>query len=237
MRRDIQRKINLAEALNGGACTNGTYAEGIIILCSIISAVAAELWPGRKIDRPRFIETIVRYSTPQLIATRISLFLLYQSLLDSKKLEVASQLKESFWQLSEHESCRIFIADEIDQDETDIRKAVPSIELSDIRSSSYASIVYEKLRCDLAHQYQLNKYATSRKMTSMKADISYTNVLEDSHTYHEICISFDWVKSLTESIVDSTVSFLIAHHKNDFPDEWWIDGGALDKPAPNSACS
>ena len=58
-------KVDLALRLNSGEC-GGTYAEAVIILCSVLSGIAADVWPGRNKDRKRFVELLVKYSSDSL---------------------------------------------------------------------------------------------------------------------------------------------------------------------------
>ncbi len=50
----IQKKNEIALDLAAGQC-GGSYGEAVIILCAALSALAADVWPGRGIDRVRFV--------------------------------------------------------------------------------------------------------------------------------------------------------------------------------------
>jgi hypothetical protein len=56
----VAKKTDVALRLCAGEC-GGSYAEGVIILSSAISAMAAEAWPGSGIDKMRFVEIIKDY--------------------------------------------------------------------------------------------------------------------------------------------------------------------------------
>lgn len=61
----VERKIGTAVMLDDGQC-NGSYSDACVLLSSLISGIAAELWPGDGIDRARFIELWIRYADPTL---------------------------------------------------------------------------------------------------------------------------------------------------------------------------
>jgi len=54
-----EQKILLAEKLNSGEC-GGSYAEAVIILCGVLSGIAADTWPGIRKDRKRFVELLTK---------------------------------------------------------------------------------------------------------------------------------------------------------------------------------
>ena len=86
----VNHKVDVSLALGRGEC-GGAYSDAMILLSSAISGIAADLWPGERIDQVRFIETWVRYSDPPLMANRFSIPLLRQHLQSQGKTgEVAA---------------------------------------------------------------------------------------------------------------------------------------------------
>lgn len=74
----IEEKNKLAHALASGSC-GGTYADGAIILCTSIGAMASLMWikTGRT-DRKRFIEIVARFPRDGIDPTMISAPLIAQ---------------------------------------------------------------------------------------------------------------------------------------------------------------
>jgi hypothetical protein len=58
----------------------GSYSEAAILTCAALSALSAEVWPGRTRDRVRFIELLARLAPPSSTSTTISIPLLAQHL-------------------------------------------------------------------------------------------------------------------------------------------------------------
>ena len=53
----VTKKRDTALRLANGEC-GGSYGEAMLILCTILSALAAEVWPGTQIDKRRFVELL-----------------------------------------------------------------------------------------------------------------------------------------------------------------------------------
>jgi hypothetical protein len=70
-----KKKRNLALRLVAGEL-EGSYGDGIIVLCAAISALAAQVWPGKRKDQRRFVEVLKEFAPPGLNTTRISIPLL-----------------------------------------------------------------------------------------------------------------------------------------------------------------
>ena len=68
----FRKKQKIAQSLNNGDC-GGSYGEAVIILCATLNALAAEVWPGKKIDRVRFVQLLKEFAPPKLNATQISI--------------------------------------------------------------------------------------------------------------------------------------------------------------------
>lgn len=80
--------------LDGGQC-NGSYADACVLLSSLLSGIAAELWPGTdRIDARRFVELWTRFCLSELQAIQISVPLLRRSFLESGRDRDAKVLEE-----------------------------------------------------------------------------------------------------------------------------------------------
>src|SRR6188768_2375819 len=75
----VSEKCRIATALVGGEA-GGSYSEAAILTCAALSALSAEVWPGRTRDRVRFIELLARLAPPSSTSTTISIPLLAQHL-------------------------------------------------------------------------------------------------------------------------------------------------------------
>ena len=69
----VDQKAHLAEQLAQGECGGG-YGDAIIVLSSVISGIAAALWPGERIDRQRFAQVWWTYCDRTLARSK-SVFL------------------------------------------------------------------------------------------------------------------------------------------------------------------
>src|SRR4051812_45553630 len=88
----VNDKLRVAEALAAGGCGGG-YVDAVIIMASLVSAMASDLWPGTGIDRRRFVELWVRYGEPE--ARRVSVPLLTQFLRDTGRSSEADMITAS----------------------------------------------------------------------------------------------------------------------------------------------
>ena len=82
MNKFIDDKIILAKKLYD-CCDMATYADGTLILCAALSAIAEKIWHRNskdRIDSKRFPELIVRYTDINLKKDWVSIPLLHQKL-------------------------------------------------------------------------------------------------------------------------------------------------------------
>ena len=91
----VTKKAQTALRLESGEC-GGSYSEAILILCSTLSTLAAEIWPGKGIDRKRFVELLTEYAPPHLHTTRISVPFLTKHLRASAKTNDLTQVGGPF---------------------------------------------------------------------------------------------------------------------------------------------
>src|SRR6266542_6289189 len=74
-----ERKLRLPSRLDAGE-EGGSYGDGILIISSVLSACASQLWSGRGIDKERFVELWARYANADARPLLISVPLLLQAL-------------------------------------------------------------------------------------------------------------------------------------------------------------
>ncbi len=62
-----------------------TYGESIIINYTGPSGLAADIWPGRNVDKARFVELLKLFTPETCNVTRINISLLISSLLNNSR--------------------------------------------------------------------------------------------------------------------------------------------------------
>ncbi len=116
---------------------NVDYADIALIVCSVISACAALRWPGRGIDRNRFIELLVNHSQECARTDWISI----PSLVNAELIDLSST------PYRDGNDTRIFRDEEIDLPFPVAVKAFPHVKTDELKSFSYAALIYKRLRC------------------------------------------------------------------------------------------
>jgi hypothetical protein len=195
-RRDwVAKKKDIALCLAAGEC-GATYAEGVIILSAVISAMAAEAWPGSGIDKRRFVEIVKDYCDATLNPTRISVPLLIGHLRDNHQTTEVDVLRTNFMDYSDD---RVLTGNDVDRTEAVILSVCPSLRHKEIRRFAYASVFYEEVRSSYVHEYRSGKKADSMTFASPGGDeISYGNWMNDPdrHIYFPI----NWIARVAESV-------------------------------------
>ena len=166
----ISGKLAIADRLNKGECGGG-YGEAALIVCSAISAMAAEVWPGDRIDRKRFVEAIVTHGNLSQTFLRISVPLLLSSCLNTPATRGITGLQEHF---SKIQPGLIVTGDETDMAEQKVAQLCPALTLKEIRKYSYPNILYQEVRSGYVHQYQPGPQADSWQMTRRQESRSAT---------------------------------------------------------------
>ncbi len=212
----VQRRIEIADALQEGALGAG-YNEATIILLAVLSGIAAIIWPGDHKDRKRFVELLVRFAPENLQTQNISTVMLVQtwSLSNDPRLNLAAQVIMKNYLPSS--SSRIITGDDVDKSEDEILKECPNLTLKEVREFSYANLLYREVRCGLMHEYLLGSKALPFSMTERNAHISYVNVIDSNDTTRHIYFHFTWIRELVSRIACSAI-----FEMND-PSQWWIE--------------
>lgn len=225
-RRDwVTEKCEIAIALARGEA-RGSYSEAAILVCAALSALAAEVWPGRKIDRARFIELLVRFGPTPNIPITISVPLLVRHFELTSSESSAKLLRNTFLPFS---ATRVVAGSEVDKSEDEVLFICPNLSAKDIRKVSYACLLYEEVRSAYAHEYKPGTKADSWPMTMANGQsVSYVNRLLAAaipETDRHIHFHIDWLAKLA---VDIAID--IDTHRATLPWQvpanWWIDGVA-----------
>lgn len=219
----VHEKCEIATALSRGEA-GGTYSESIILVCAALSALSAEVWPGRGIDRRRFIELLVRFGTSTTTLTSISVPLLVQHLVAGGDHANSAVLTKAWLSFS---PTRIVSGREVDRTEAELLLLCPLLDRKTIRGHSYACLLYEEVRSSYAHEYRAGSRADSWAMTQYAGEpVSYVNRLVKPgipETHRFIHFHSEWLTRMATDLAES-VDALASTIPRSFPAAWWIDG-------------
>jgi len=211
-------KVDLALRLNNGEC-GGSYAESVIILCSVLSGIAADIWPGRMQDRKRFVELLIKYTGVALNCQKVSVPLLVGAVRNSGDIQLADRVKRNYLPVSD---TRVITGDDVDKTIDELKAAYPSIDTMILKKNSYACVLYEEVRSGYVHEYRPGERSDSWSMGASRQDspISYINRIDkpDRLIYFNVL----WLADIVGEIVD-TLS--ISDHLPVFTtyNSWWVD--------------
>lgn len=221
----IEGRITLAERLARGDC-GGSVAEAFLILSSLISGIAAHLWPGRRLDRQRFVELWARYADPQLSADLISVPLLIHELDRTRQYSLSDRLREqkpeAFMPRGLPDTL-VVTGEDVDVFDTEIHALLPEVALSKLREWSYANVFYAHFRSGYVHEYQVGTHADEVVMSHTRSFITYGNF--DTPPYRRINFEVDWVAKVARSLVRRAEPEW-QHRPLPKPATWWVDGAA-----------
>jgi hypothetical protein len=213
----MNSKTSLARRLAAGECGGG-YPEAVIVLSSAISAIAAFVWPGDRIDRKRFVELFKEFCDPNLNPTRISIPQLIGQLRASGQSAACQKLQEEFMG---YVPAQVLKGDDVDQDEPSVLATWPGLARKDVRSCCYADLLYKEVRSALVHEYRLGGKADPWPMADDADDvISYVNWHgePDRHIHFPI----GWVCLCAESIAAAVDNLANAFPRTP-PAAWWLE--------------
>lgn len=218
----VREKCDIAGRLARGEAGGG-YAEAAIVLCAILTALAAEAWPGPRRDRARFVELLVRFGKNRDLCSTVSIPLLVQELETLARNSEATALRHA---ASLPDSARIVIGSEVDRSESEVLAACPSLDPVFVRTFSYAALLYQEIRSSYAHEYRPGPSADSSPMTATPDQaVSYANHLrEPTYTRFDRVIHFHvpWLKDLACDLADAVDATILPQSP---PSLWWIKGG------------
>lgn len=212
----VSRKIELSELLFKGQC-NGSYPDSVLLMSAVINAISAELWPGKRIDKKRFVELLVILSPATPSPTTISVPLLIQNLDNEKYSNEISAIREKYLDFC---NSRVLLGEDVDISENDIVRLCPNLKLNQIRESSYANIFYEEVRSSYVHEYRAGGKSDSSPMTASKnAKVSYTNTINEERRIH---FHISWLSEVALLAAKSADS--LQETPLSTPSRWWIQG-------------
>lgn len=216
----VDRKLAVAITLSEGGC-GGSYYEATLLLSSIVSGIAADVWPGEGIDRKRFVELWVRYVNPALDALRISVPLLVTALDEQgKQVEAAALRKARPVAYTPGYSARVVVGSEVDATEAEVLATCPGLAVREVREFVYPNAFYRHVRSTLVHEYHLGESASARPMTPKEAGVSYVNIVTPPH--RQIHFHIPWLGEVIRSIAAS-VEPVIRSGPQAVPQAWWIE--------------
>lgn len=218
----VEQKLAIAQCLADGAC-GASYAEACLVISSVISAIAADLWPGDRIDRRRFTEVWAIHTPPPLGANRISLPLLISYLDGAGRHREADLLRASNQSVLHPISTLVFTGDLVDLPEKQVLALCPNITTLQARRYSYGVVFYEHVRSAFVHEYQIGEQAGRYPMARPGSGVSYINRLDGGVVVRKIHFEVAWLIRLVRELALS-LEPLWEMHPHTPPSSWWVDG-------------
>jgi hypothetical protein len=212
MREFLQGRINLVKALRDSNLPFH-YADLVLIICAVLSSCSSRRWPenGKRIDKQRFIELLVKHSPEDFHTSWVSVpSLLNDGFIDETQTPYGKP----------GNGTRIYFDDEIDLSLEDAINKYPQVSLKNLKQHCYAYLIYERLRCGYSHEYWHHKSITHVPASYEGSCVSYIGRTSLSGNTIRRMISFylDYLIRLAEYHVSILPSICSAH-----PSCWWID--------------
>lgn len=222
----VQKKLAVAQCLDSGGCGGG-YGEAVLVVAGLLGGISADLWPGKRIDRARFIELWSQYADPTHGPNRISLPLLVARLRETGRGAEAATLETLQPRVfGPGYHSRVVTADNVDLTEAEIIGLCPTLTVIDVRAFSYGAVFYEHVRPAIVHEFHFGTQAVGVPMTDRQADVSYSNYLDRDTRAHSRRIHFHmpWLVSLADGVAANAESILSTAAPLPAPSPWWING-------------
>ena len=213
----VEKKKNIALRLSDGHC-GGSYGESVIILCTVLSTLAAEIWPGDRKDRARFVELLTQFAPTEASVKKISIPLLVAYLRDERCNEESEIIRKAFLDFS---PSLVITGDDVDKSEEEIMRLCDTLDPKALRYHSYANLLYTEVRSGYVHEYKPGRLTDPWQMTQGEASISYVNWTHEPDTHVHFHIG--WLGKLALSIAEAVDEIANTLPRND-PQSWWIDG-------------
>jgi hypothetical protein len=221
------RKLLLASRLSAGA-EGGSYGDGILIISSLLAACASQLWPGRGIDKKRFVELWVRYADSNNTPAVVSVPLLLQYLAEAQGTSFNSQAESLMrsnpkmlgtipGMLNDH----IITGRDVDLDEAEVQRYCQDLSIKLLRRYSYPAIFYDRVRSAYVHEYRAGWAASPHAMSGEEGVVSYANTLPAPH--RRIHFPVGWLSEVTRSIIRA-VEPIWESGATPRPTRWWLSG-------------
>ena len=218
----VRRKLRLAEGLANGECGGG-YDDAFLVLSSVMSAVAAALWPKKEhTDRMRFVELWARYAAPELHPNLISLPLLIQGLRekDNDAAEELRRLREEFLEFAEELDDLVVTGGLVDVPENEVL-AVTRGAASVVRQYSYGNLYYRYYRSGYVHEYTVGSHGDAVRLSEVEGAVAYESWMDPPHRR----INFDvrWITDIARTVC-TNVAADWRRRPLPLPEIWWING-------------
>lgn len=210
MQEFLKRRINLVKTLVAGDLPV-VYADLVLILCAVLSACGAVRWPGRGIDKKRFIELLISYSAQDYHTSWVSV----PALLNDGLIDISNTPYGNPGNMT-----RIYLDDEIDLSISDAKISYPYLSSEQLRKYCYASIIYEWLRCGYSHEYCPHENITEFPPSRNAARISYIGRSINNEIIRMVSFHIDYLISLADYHVS-----ILPSRQSPIPPKWWIDSG------------
>jgi len=209
------KKNDIARCLYAGEC-GGSYGESMMIHCAVLSALAAEVWPGRRHDKARFVELLKDFAPVEFNVTRISIPLLVAHLRDKGLYRESEIIRKAFL---DYLPSQVLTGDDVDKSETDILALCNALDIKDLRINSYASLLYGEIRSDYAHEYRTGQLSDPWPMTREETSISYVNwaCKPDKHIHFHV----PWMSKLVLSVAGA-IDAIGEGLPRPKPKNWWL---------------
>ncbi len=222
----VQRKMSVAEALNKGQC-GGSYVEGCIITGALLSAIAADLWPGTHIDQFRFVELWTRFGWDIPDACHISVPLLVDDLrakgrkADPELIEKANPVVLGGGSLS-----RTTKGKDVDRTDQALLSLCPQLTKAEVRKFSYPCVFYREIRSALVHEYKVGSAATLLAMDETDSGVSYIDNLRDGEDDKPVIhFGMSWLTKVISAIAKRAESVFDDTAPLPHPPVWWLREG------------
>ena len=147
-----------------------------IILCCAHSALAAQRWPGKGIDRARFVQLLVDFANPSFAVNSVSTPILAARLRLTGNTDDALRLQAAFFPGPD---LAVLLGPNVDRPEHDVLELLPRLERKFVRAQSYAALIYTGLRSQLVHEYSLSALLSSFSHSEELTVPTYTNMSLD----------------------------------------------------------
>ena len=216
----VSDKISLAKCLARGQ-NGGGYAEAMIVLSSVVNALASEMWPGKGIDQKRYVEAMVLHSDPSLHASRISIPMLLEWLRSRGEPYREALTRISRRYLGKFDPTRVLSGDDVDCCDLELASALPSLEPCKVRKFSYASIFYREVRSAYVHQYQTGERVNTWTLAADTPNVvSYGNWRggQDKHIHFPVAWQSAVALSMAKAADAMSESFPLS-----VPSRWWLE--------------
>ena len=220
----FRRRVEIADSIVTNLYHLGLYDAEILLSCAI-SGLAAVIWPGRDIDRARFVEFLIRFSRVEPPMTLISIPRLVAYRREAADLATAEQLKRAFYPAS---NALVVTYRDIDRTEEGVSQVVPGVQRDEIRRASYASVIYRDLRSALVHEFQLSEHLSDSPMTMQQDVPSYWNELEGATgaTDRLLYLPYGYVREVVSTSADAAFEMWQGADswEQPKPPKWWVEG-------------